>query len=123
MARISFTASASTWNSRDGSREQPHYFIALLDALGRPPEESLVHCRFSTIFRHAAVSMKIIQSLTQCDAAAGVGAKFFRCNVQLGSRHNPQSSPTNRRAAAASPRSCQSSQLTATDAAAPPCGS
>src|SRR4249919_562338 len=52
-----------------------------------------------------------------------VSANCLRCSDHCASLQSPQSSPTNRFALCASPRSCQLSQLTATDAAAPPLGS
>src|SRR6187549_4050650 len=50
-------------------------------------------------------------------------ANCLRCSDHCVSLQSPQSSPTNRLAPCASPRSCQLSQLTATEAAAPPLGS
>ena len=73
--------------------------------------------------RHSAAHHAVrgeVSLLTVYRAAAG---NCLRCSDHCVSLQSPQSSPTNRFALCASPRSCQLSQLTATDAAAPPLGS
>src|SRR4030095_12660830 len=52
-----------------------------------------------------------------------VSGNCLRCSDHCASLQRPQSSPTNRLALWLSPRSWQLSQLTATEAAAPPLGS
>ena len=103
-----------------------------LRAAGRLPELSAVVAAARTAGRQPARDLAAGRWRADEGRAGRLGrsllllrgsANCLRCSDHCVSLQSPQSSPTNRLALCASPRSCQLSQLTATDAAAPPLGS